>query len=85
MSRALDDHFIKVTTINGRALTIETAKRLSLNRDVISAFFSTIICVASYWRFSCITVFIVCMCDQTKPLGEINQVNKIFALLCYTH
>ena len=63
---------------------IETAKTLSLNRDVISRHsFLQLFCVTSYRRFSCITVFIVCMCDQTKPVGEINQVNnKILALLC---
>ena len=71
---------------NGRALMIETAKRLSLNRDVISRHsFLQLFCVASYRRFNCITVFIVCMYDQTKPVGEINQVNKILALLCAAH
>ena len=54
-----------------------------MNRYMISLhFFLQLFCVASYRRFSCITVFIVCMCDQTKPVGEINQVNKILALLC---
>ena len=44
--------------------------------------FLQLFCVASYQRFNSITVFIVCMCDQTKPVGEINQVNQILALLC---
>ena len=71
---------------NGRALMIETAKRLSLNRDVISRHsFLQLFCVASYRRFNSITVFLACMCDQTKPVGEINQVNKILALLCASH
>ena len=72
---------------NGRALMIETAKRLPLNRDVISRHsFLQLFCVESYQRLNCITVFIVCMCDQTKPVGEINQVNnKILGLLCDAH
>ena len=72
---------------NGRALMIETAKRLmSLNRDVISRHsFLQLFCVASYRRFNCITVFIVCMFDQTKLVGEINQVNNILLLLCDAH
>ena len=71
---------------NGRALMIETAKRLSLNRDVISRHsFLQLFCVASYRRFNSITVFIVCLCDQTKPVREINQVNKILRLVCAAH
>ena len=71
---------------NNRRAPWQTAKRLSLNRDVISLHsFRQLFCVASYRRFNCITVFIVCMCDQTKPVGEINQVNKILALLCASH
>ena len=71
---------------NGRALMIETAKRLSLNRDIISRHsFLELFCVASYRRFNCITVCIVCICDPTKPVGEINQVNKILELLCAAH
>ena len=57
-----------------------------MNRGVISGhFFLQLFCVASYQRFNCITVFIVCMCDQTRPVGEINQVNKILAMLCAAH
>ena len=57
-----------------------------MNRDVISRHsFLQLFCVASYQRFNCITVFVVCMCDQTKPVGEINQVNKILGLLCTAH
>ena len=65
---------------------IETAKRFSLNTDVISLHsFLQLFCVASYRRFNCITVFIVCMFDQTKLVGEINQVNNILLLLCDAH
>ena len=28
---------------------------------------------------------IASLCDQTKPVGEINQVNKILAVLCAAH
>ena len=58
-----------------------------MNRDMISLHsLLQLFCVASYWRFNCgITVFIVCMCDQRKPVGELNQVNKILALLCASH
>ena len=65
---------------------IEKAKRLSLNRDVISRHhFLQLFCVTSYRRFNSVTVFIVCMCDQTKPVGGINQVNKILGLLFAAH
>ena len=50
-----------------------------------AAFFSSIILSGSYRRFNYIPVFILCMCDQTKPVGEINQVNKILALFCAAH
>ena len=84
--RALDDHFIKVTTMEELSWLRRPRGCRCMNRDVISRHhFLPLFCVTSYRRLNSITVFIVCMCDQTKPVGEINQVNKILALLCAAH
>ena len=83
---SLDDHFIKVTTMEELSWLRQPRGCRCMNRDMISRHsFLQLFCVASYHRFNCITVFIVCMCDQTKPLGEISQLNKILALLCDAH
>ena len=84
--RALDDHFIKVTTMEELSWLRRPKGCRCMNRYMISLHsFLQLFCVASYRRFNCITVFIVCMRDQTKPVGEINQVNKILGLLCAAH
>ena len=83
---SLDDHFITVTTMEELSWLRRPRGCRCMNRDMISRHsFLQLFCVASYRRSNCITVFIVCMFDQTKPVGEINQVNKIFALLCDAH
>ena len=76
----------RVTTVEELSWLRRPRGCLCMNRDIISRHsFLQLFCVASYRRFNCITVFIVCMYDQTKPVGEINQVNKILALLCAAH
>ena len=84
--RALDDHFIKVTTMEELSWLRRPKGCRCMNRYMISLHsFLQLFCVASYRRFNCITVFIVCMFDQTKLVGEINQVNNILLLLCDAH